>query len=40
MPLDTLYFDIPYMDQYKDFSVDNIKFPDVKTFADNLHKNN
>ena len=28
MPLETVYFDIPYMDKYADFSVDNETFPD------------
>lgn len=39
-PLDVAYFDIPYMDNYADFTVDTKTFPDVKGFADRLHKNN
>lgn len=39
-PLDTIYLDIPYMDNYQDFTVDEKNFPNLKTLADNLHKNN
>lgn len=39
-PLDVAYFDIPYMDNYADFSIDTKTFPDVKGFTDRLHKNN
>lgn len=40
MPLDVIYFDIPYMDKYADFTVDTKQFPDLKTFSENLQKNN
>lgn len=40
MPLDVIYFDIPYMDKYADFSVDTKQFPDLKTFTENLKTNN
>jgi alpha-glucosidase (family GH31 glycosyl hydrolase) len=29
MPLEVIYFDIPYMDNYADFSVDEVAFPDL-----------
>lgn len=35
IPLDCVYLDIDYMDSYKDFTVDNKKFPD---FADYVSK--
>lgn len=35
IPLDCVYLDIDYMDNYKDFTVDNKKFPD---FADYVSK--
>jgi alpha-glucosidase (family GH31 glycosyl hydrolase) len=40
MPLDVVYFDIPYLDNYADFTIDTKNFPDVKTFANNLHAKN
>lgn len=40
MPLETVYFDIPYLKNYADFTVDTDNFKDVKGFADNLHNNN
>lgn len=33
-------FDIPYMDKYADFSVDNTTFPNLKTWSQTLHTNN
>ena len=32
MPLDTLFLDIPYMNNYEDFTVDLAKFPDLPGF--------
>lgn len=29
MPLETVYFDIPYMNKYADFTVDKDAFPSV-----------
>ena len=40
MPLEVIYFDIPYMNKYNDFTVDTEAFPDLKTFTDNLKANN
>ena len=40
MPLDTVYLDIPYMDKYRDFTVDTTNFKDIPGLADTLHKQN
>ena len=40
MPLDTVYLDIPYMQDYADFTVNTVDFPDLKGLADSLHANN
>lgn len=40
MPLEAVYFDIPYLNQFADFTIDTKNFPDVKGFADSLHANN
>jgi len=39
-PLDVVYFDIPYMDKYADFTVDKVTFPNASDFAKELHDNN
>lgn len=39
-PLDVAYFDIPYMKNYIDFTVDEVTFPDVKGFSEKLKRNN
>ena len=36
LPLEAVCLDIDYMEDYKDFSVDKKKFPDMKAFADEL----
>jgi len=40
MPLDTIYLDIPYMDNFVDFTVDSKNFPNLTGLAKNLHNNN
>ncbi|MDD6270126.1 MAG: glycoside hydrolase family 31 protein [Oscillospiraceae bacterium] len=42
IPLDSIYLDIDYMENYKDFTVDNKRFPDLKKLtaemkADGIH---
>lgn len=36
MPIDAVYLDIDYMDNYKDFTVCEEKFPQFKSFADEM----
>lgn len=36
MPIDAVYLDIDYMDNYKDFTVSEEKFPQFKSFADEM----
>lgn len=36
MPLDSVYLDIDYMDQYKDFTVDKERFPDLAKLSSEL----
>lgn len=36
MPIDAVYLDIDYMDNYKDFTVSEEKFPQFKCFADEM----
>lgn len=36
IPCDAVYLDIDYMTDFKDFTVDNKKFPDFKEFVNNL----
>lgn len=38
IPLSTIYLDIAYMDHYKDFTVDECKFPDVQNWLNDLKK--
>ncbi|KAF2868731.1 glycosyl hydrolases family 31-domain-containing protein [Massariosphaeria phaeospora] len=42
IPLETIWLDIDYMDQYRDFTLDPVTFPPsgVKEFFDYLHGNN
>lgn len=37
-PLDAIFLDIPYMDNYVDFTVNKTAFPDLPGLADDLHK--
>lgn len=36
IPLDAVYLDIDYMERYKDFTVDEERFPDFKDFVDEM----
>jgi alpha-glucosidase len=38
--LETIYFDIPYMKDYADFSVDTDKFPNLAQFSTDLKTKN
>ena len=38
IPLDSVYLDIDYMDQYKDFTIDNKAFPDFSDFVCEMKK--
>lgn len=39
-PLDAVYLDIDYMEQYKDFTVSEERFPDFKEFVESAKKEN
>lgn len=36
IPLDSIYLDIDYMERYKDFTVDQERFPDLKKLVDDM----
>lgn len=40
LPLEVVYFDIPYMDNYADFSVNKTAFPNLADFTTQLKANN
>jgi len=40
IPLEGIFFDIPYLADGADFSVNTTTFPDLKTWSANLKKNN
>ena len=40
MPLEVVYFDIPYMDNYADFTVDQVNFKGLPEFTAQLKQNN
>jgi alpha-glucosidase (family GH31 glycosyl hydrolase) len=40
MPLDTVYLDIPYMNNFVDFTVDTKNFPNLTNLSTSLHNNN
>jgi alpha-glucosidase len=37
IPLETVWLDIPYLDDYADFTVNYTAFPDIKNYVDMLH---
>lgn len=39
LPLDAIWLDIPYMDNFADFTVDNKTFPNIETLAEAIHTN-
>ena len=39
LPLDAIWLDIPYMDNFADFTVDNKAFPNIETLAEAIHTN-
>lgn len=39
IPLDAIYLDIDYMERYKNFTVDQKKFPDFQQFTEKMKKN-
>ena len=39
MPLDAVFLDIPYMDNYVDFTVNKTAFPNLTDFVSQLHAN-
>ena len=39
LPLDAIFLDIPYMDNYVDFTVDKKNFHDLPGLANKLHAN-
>lgn len=40
LPLDTLWSDIDYMEDYKDFTIDQTNFGDLPAFVEEIHENN
>ena len=39
LPLDVVWLDITYMENYADFTVNKTAYPDLKGLADKLHDN-
>jgi alpha-glucosidase len=39
MPLETVWLDIPYLDGYADFTVNETAFPSLGAFTEKLHNN-
>lgn len=40
MPIDAIYLDIDYMEDYKDFTINNERFPEFKSFVDEMKQQN
>ncbi len=40
LPLDSVYLDIDYMEKYKDFTVDENRFPDFSSFVEEMKQEN
>ena len=40
MPIDAIYLDIDYMEDYKDFTINNERFPEFKSFVDEMKSKN
>ena len=40
MPIDAIYLDIDYMEDYKDFTVNNARFPEFKSFVEEMKSRN
>lgn len=40
IPLDSVYLDIDYMERYKDFTLDQERFPDFSGFVEEMNKEN
>lgn len=40
IPIDMVYMDIDYMEDYKDFTVNKTRFPDFKSFVDEMKSQN
>lgn len=37
IPLETIWLDIPYLNGYADFTINNTAFPDIKNYTEMLH---
>lgn len=40
MPIDAIYLDIDYMEDYKDFTINNERFPEFKSFVNEMKQQN
>ncbi|MEE1056310.1 MAG: glycoside hydrolase family 31 protein [Acutalibacteraceae bacterium] len=40
MPIDAIYLDIDYMEDYKDFTINNERFPEFKSFVNEMKNKN
>lgn len=40
VPIDSIYMDIDYMERYKDFTVDNTRFPNFSSFVQEMQEKN